>query len=330
MFEKIKKIDTHVHFRDWEQAYKETIRGGLEKAATQGIIAVGDMPNTKPLILWEENVRERLKLAAKEKSLVRYFLWLGLTSKRDQIEEAVRLEREIPQVIGFKLYAGPTTGDLCVTDEREQEKVYEILSELDYKGVLAVHCEKEKELKPELWNPEEPWTYGLSRPPKAEIVGTKEQIKFARKTNFPGHLHICHISLSETLEIVKKAREEGLNISGEITPHHFLLSEDKMREKNGLRWKVNPPLRKPVEQEELKRVVMLLIQEGIDWLWIATDYAAHTSEEKVKSNGPSGIADYSLYSQLLNWFKEKGLSSLEIERLTFHNIVKIFGEKFKF
>jgi len=76
--------------------------------------------------------------------------------------------------------------------------------------------------------------------------------------------------------------------------------------------------------------VMRLIQKGVDWFWIATDYAPHTLEEKLRSDGPSGIADYSLYSQLLDWFKEKGLSSLEIERLTFHNIVKTFGEKFKF
>ena len=109
-----------------------------------------------------------------------------------------------------------------------------------------------------------------------------------------------------------------------------MFNEDKIRDKNGLFWKVNPPLRKPAEQEELKKMVMHLIQEGIDWLWIATDYAPHTLEEKLKPDGPSGIADYSLYDQLLNWFKEEGLSPLEIERLTFHNIVKIFGKKFKF
>ena len=219
---------------------------------------------------------------------------------------------------------------MCVADEKEQEKVYKILSELEYNGVLAVHCEKEKELKPELWNPEKPWTYGLSRPPKAEIVGVREQIKFARKTDFQGHLHICHISLPETLEIVKKARGEGFNISGEITPHHFFLNENKMKEKNGLRWKVNPPLRTLVKQERFKKMVMCLIREGIDWLWIATDYAPHTLEEKLKPDGPSGIAAYSLYAHFLHYLTEKGLSKFELERLTFHNIVKTFGEKFKF
>ena len=329
MFEKIKKIDTHVHFRDWSEDYKETIRGGSEKAAAQGIIAVGDMPNTKPPILWEEIVRERLELAAKERPLVKYFLWVGLTSKKNQIEEAVRVERKIPQVIGLKFYAGPTTGGLGTADEEEQKKIYDILSELNYRGVLAVHCEKKKELKPELWNPEKPWTHGEARPLRAEIEAVKDQIQFAKRANFRGNLHVCHASCQETLKMVLRAKLDGLRTSCEITPHHLLLTEKQMREREGLRFKVNPPLRKTETVKGLRKIFLDLSKRGEKWLWIATDYAPHTLEEKLGPNSPSGIADYSLYGQLLDWLKEKGLSPFEIERLTFHNIVKTFGEKFK-
>lgn len=329
MSEKIKKIDTHVHFRDWREAYKETIRGGSEKAATQGIIAVGDMPNTKPSMLREENVRERLELAAEENPLVKYFLWVGLTSKRSQIEEAVRLVRKIPQVIGLKLYAGPTTGGLGVTDEEEQKKIYKILAELGYQGVLAVHCEKITELKPELWNPEKPWTYGKARPIKVEIESVKDQIRFSQISNFKGHLHICHTSCWTTLNLVQEARKNGLEISCEITPHHALLSDWEMKKPDGLRFKVNPPLRPPITVKKLRSALVYLAKRRVNWLWIATDFAPHTLEEKLKPDGLSGIADYSLYGQLLNWLSNEGLSPSEIERLTFHNIVKAFGEKFK-
>jgi len=329
MFEKIKKIDAHVHYRDWDEAYKETIRGGSEKAATQGIMAVGDMPNTKPSILWEDNVRERLKLAIQEKPLVKYFLWVGLTSRKDQIKEAVRLVKEIPQVIGLKLYAGPTTGELGVFDEREQEKIYRILADLKYQGVLAAHCEKKTELKTELWNPDKPWTYGKARPIKAEVEAVKSQIRLARISNFRGHLHICHASCRRTLNLVQMARKNGLQISCEVTPHHALLSEEEMKKPDGLKFKVNPPLRPLMIVEELRLALIRLAKRKVNWLWIATDYAPHTVDEKLKPDGPSGIADYSLYGQLLNWLREKGLSPGEIEQLTFHNIVKTFGEKFK-
>jgi dihydroorotase len=184
-------------------------------------------------------------------------------------------------------------------------------------------------LKPELWNSKEPWTYGLSRPPEAEMEAVKDQIRFIKGTGFQGHVHICHVSLPETIRIIKEAREQGLNISCEITPHHALLNEDKMREKDGLMYKVNPPLRKPGYQKKLKEMLISLIQEGVDWLWISTDYAPHTGEEKMKPDGPSGIADYSLYIQLLNNLMEKVLVPKMIEKFTYHNILKAFLPEFK-
>ncbi|MGB2762303.1 MAG: hypothetical protein WBC21_02040 [Minisyncoccales bacterium] len=333
----IKCIDTHVHFRDWEEDYKETIRGGSEKAAKQRIIAVGDMPNTIPPILLRKSAIRRLETAVKEKPLVKYFLWIGMIPNRDQIEEAVKAVREIPEVLGIKLYAGPTTNALGVNSERKQKMIYQALTaDLDYQGVLAVHCEKQKELRPKLWDPKIPWSHNLARPPKAEIESVKDQIKFAKETNFSGHLHICHISQPETLSIVQQARENGLDISGEVTPHHLLLSELNMVELNrmyarneGLMLKVNPPLSTLPAVEELREKVIQLVQKEVDWLWLATDYAPHTLKEKLKPQYLSGIADFSLYGQILTRLNEEGLSWEQIERLTYHNIIKAFGEKFK-
>jgi len=324
-----KRKDCHVHFRDGEEALKQTIRGGSEQAAAQGIIAVGDMPNTKPPILWKEDVILRLRLAEKEKPLVKYFLWIGLTSYEEQIKEAIRVEREITQVIGLKLYAGQSTGELGVTDANDQKKIYEILSGMDYQGVLAVHCEKEKKLKPKLWNPEKPWTHGDARPILAETEAVKDQIRFAKAVDFKGNLHICHASCKETIKIVSEARKAGLRVSCEITPHHILLTDVRMRGRDGLRFKVNPPLRGKETVEGLREIFLILSRKDAEYIFISTDYAPHTLGEKLNPRiAPSGIADYSLYSKLLTWLKERGLSDLQIDRLTFDNITKTFGGKF--
>lgn len=320
------KIDTHVHFRDGKEAYKQTIRGSSEEAVAQGITAVGDMPNTNPPILWEEDVIKRLELAEAEKPLVQYFLWVGLTSEEDQIKEAVRIVREIPQVVGLKLYAGPTTGSLNVAQEEEQKKVYRTLSILNFQGVLAVHCEKSSELRPDLWNPGEPWTHEQARPLSAEIKAVEDQINFAQIFGFRGNLHICHASCSETIDLVSRARMEGLNTSCEITPHHLLLTERETRKPIGSRFKVNPPLRNAKVVRDLQR--NFLKRRSVGWIWIATDYAPHTLEEKLKRDAPSGIADYLLYCKLLNWLEGKGSSRLQLERLTSRNIIEAFGGKF--
>jgi dihydroorotase len=326
---KVKKIDTHVHFRDDEESHKETIRGGSEKAAAQGIMAVCDMPNTKKPILWEEDVVKRLKLAEEEKSLVKYFLWIGITTENDQIEEAVRMVRTFPQVVGIKLYAGESTGNLGVIEEKDQEKIYRDLSKLGYKGVLAVHCEKEKELKRDLWDPKKPWTHGEVRPIRAETRAVRDQVKLSYLTDFKGYLHICHASCRETVEIVRQTRIHGLRVSFEITPHHFLLDERQLRRPEGLVYKVNPPLRKPETVEMLKEIILYLAKKETDTFWIATDFAPHTLEEKFKFPYPSGISDYALYGRLLDSLSVEGLSRAEIERLTFGNIVRTFGKKFE-
>ena len=88
-------IDCHVHLRDFNEKYKETIKHGLEVALDSGVDAVCDMPNTNPPILNEGTVKERISLAknsgVKE---VSYYLYIGLTSNREQVKHAIDLARE--------------------------------------------------------------------------------------------------------------------------------------------------------------------------------------------------------------------------------------------
>jgi dihydroorotase len=315
------KIDPHVHFRDQKEAYKETISHGLDLAKNQGVKIVFDMPNTKPPLLGERELKERLKLVPQNEK-GRYFLYLGVTPKEKQIEEAVFCYQKYKEVIGFKMYAGESVGGLGIVSVEDQERVYRILSKLNYQGVIAVHCEKEKYLRKNLFNPKNPISHFYSRPKEAEIEAIKDQIKLVKKTNFNGHLHIVHISTAESAEIINKARKEIL-ISGAVTPHHILWTKDKLKEKNGLLYKTNPPLR---EREEVEKLREFLKEGKIDW--IETDHAPHQIGEKLFPPYLSGFPSLYIYKEFVEKFlPQLGLSHKQIKELTFENIYKVFKNK---
>lgn len=319
----MKYIDPHVHCRDGKEAYKTNIREVSEIAKSQGIVAIFDMPNTDPPILIEKDVIERLKLAQERQPVVKYFLYVGLTSDEKQIKEAVELVRKYPEVVGLKLYT-VRAGKLGVSRETEQKKIYRILVKLNYQGVLAVHCEKENRFKPKLWNPNEPWTHSLVWPPEAEIESVEDQIKFAKKARFKGHLHICHISCPESVELIWEVKKE-LKITCGVTPHHILFSEDLLREsQNGLLYKVNPPLR---NQERRKMLLEYLKQGKIDIY--ESDHAPHAWEEKLNPPHLSGVTSLCLYRGGLVWLNQQGVIWPDIEKLTYWNIKKAFGEKLR-
>lgn len=309
----MKQIDPHVHCRDGREEYKINIRRVAETFKELGFAAIFDMPNTKPPILREKDVIDRLKLARKRKPVVKYFLYVGLTSDEKQIREAVEVVQKYPEVVGLKLY-------------KPEEEIYQILAKLGYQGVLAVHCEKESLFKPELFNPENPLqTHNLARPPEAEIESVKDQIIFVIKAGFKGHLHICHISCPESADLAF-GMEKELNITSGITPHHALLSiqSPEIQGKNSLLYKVNPPLR---DRKTVKEIQEKLLLKKIDW--IETDFAPHTLEEKLNPPYLSGIASPRLYQELLTWLSQQGMSQKNIENLTYWNIKRVFGQKLK-
>lgn len=311
-------IDPHVHCRDDSQAYKETIKHVLELAKDQGVEKIFDMPNTDPPILWEKNVIKRLKLVPKDEK-DRYFLYVGATRGEKQLEEAVNLWENYEEVVGIKLYAGETTGNLAITNEEDQREIYRILTELNYTGVLVAHCEKKKYLKTPLWNPKYPFSHSYARPPKAEIESVKDQIKFAEETGFNGNLHICHVSCPESVELVNEAKEK-MKITCGITPHHILWDNEMLKRPDGLLYKMNPPLRNKEHVDKLKEY---LKEDWIDW--IETDHAPHAIGEKLHKNYPSGYPSLYLYKDFVeNFLPNIGLSDSQIENLTYKNIVKTF------
>lgn len=315
----MKRIDPHVHFRDEEQNYKETIKHGLSLAEEQGVSYVFDMPNIANPIITEEDVKRRLNLVPETKK-DKYFLYIGGTKDEEQLKNAINIVNNYKQVIGIKIFAGKSTGDLATIEEESQKKIYKTLAENDYRGVLAVHCEKESYMKDE-FNPQNPITHATSRPREAEIESIKDQINFAKEVGFKGNLHIVHVSCKDSLSLIKEAKNE-MNITCAATPHHILWDETKLDSDHGLLYKMNPPLRK---KEDVEAVRQALKDGTIDW--IETDHAPHAIGEKLYSGHPSGFPSLYLYKYLVEEF----LPSLEIDEsriqdLTYNNIIKAFGD----
>ena len=207
-------IDVHVHFRDFEESYKETIESGSLSALYGGICLVVDQPNTKPPIVDEKIYAERLRRA--EKSIyIDYALNLGLT------EDNYYRISEI-----LKSTSAPAIGEVFLQHKTMQVS-YETLKVVRGKvdALITIHAEDPSLI------PEE-----SVRPKEAEIVAVRRCIEF-------GDFYFCHISTPEALEIIS-----GSKSFVEVTPHHLLLSTGKIEFE-----RVNPPLRSEMDRLKLLR-----------------------------------------------------------------------------
>ncbi len=315
-------IDPHVHLRDWLLSQKETIEHGAELAAEAGFSALFDMPNTNPPLTSEENILFRFKLAEQTlqkigKSIF-YGIYGGITSDISQIEKSVSLYNEyFPKIVGFKMFAGHSTGNMGITDKKSQQSVYSALAKLNYRGVLAIHCEKDALIHDSIFNIKKPETHSLARPPAAEVESIKDQIELAHKEHFCGTVHICHISTAEGIKIVNTAKKNGLKISCGATPHHALLNTEDYAEL-GVFAKMNPPLR---DEADRQAVFDALLSGGIDW--IESDHAPHTLEDK--QNGASGIPGFAGFLLLIQKLRESGCPEKRLAELCGGNVNKVFS-----
>lgn len=315
-------IDPHVHLRDWQQSNKETICHGLKIADEVGLDAVFEMPNTDPSIIDKKTVMARIKLADSCNVDIFHGLYVGLTIHKKQITEAVKLHKNLfPRVVGFKLYAGPSTGPLTIKDFGHQKFVFRTLKKLNYKGVVAVHCEDETLFKPEKWNPQIPVTHSEARPPEAEISSVKQILKIVRDSKFNGSVHFCHVSVPESVSEIEKAKEQDqVRTSCGITFHHALLHKQLMEKTNGVLLKVNPPLR---DEKIQKEMFQMLLDKKIDV--IETDHAPHQLVDKLREPYSSGIPALPFYPKFIKILKENGMSNKEIDDITHNNTNRIFN-----
>ena len=314
-------IDPHVHCRDGLQSYKETIPHVFKLADEQGVSVIFDMPNTDPPILTEADVDARLKLVPAQ-ALDRYRLYLGVTTDENQLRQAAALASARPEIAGLKLYAGRSVGNLAVENEYAQKRIYQILADAAFEGVLAVHCEKLRNPDHNTFDPARPYTHCLERPPESETEAVQDQIAFAVETGFRGTLHIAHVSVPGSVAVVKKARQ-SIKITCGVTHHHLLWNSTRLKNAEGLIYKTNPPLRDSADNIELRTH---LKNGDIDW--IESDHAPHALTEKLFPPYLSGFPSIMLYNTLIKevlpmW----GIDANRIRALTCDNIRNTFTER---
>ncbi len=257
-------IDLHVHLRDMDQAYKETIVSGTKAARKGGVTTVFTMPNTQPALDCREAIeryQELIKDARVETHIVGAITKGLSSSELSDIDEYKDLGITMISDDGFD-----------IDDEALLESAYEKAKENDL--ILVTHPEvkeigkggviNEGKVSKELGVP--------GQPNEKEWKAVERGIKLALKTG--ARAHMTHISTKESVDLVRQAKKESNLITCDVTPHHFSLTEDEVLRVGSLA-KVNPPLR----TEEDRLALIEAIKDGtIDC--IVTDHAPHAEAEK--------------------------------------------------
>jgi len=257
--------DVHVHLREPGFSYKETIATGTAACARGGYTDVCSMPNLKPVPDCIDNLREQLAIIDQD-ALIRVHPY-GAITVGEKGEQMADLDDLAPYVVGFSDDGrGVQDGETMLSAMRKAATLNKI---------IAAHCEDNSLLKGGYIHAGE---YAKKHGHKG-IVSESEWGPIARDIDLIRQsgcsYHVCHVSTAESVEIIRRAKESGVDITCETAPHYLVMSDKDLQE--DARFKMNPPLR-----SEADRIALIQgIQDGtIDM--IATDHAPHSLEEKSK------------------------------------------------
>lgn len=288
--------DVHVHLREPGFSYKETIESGTCAAARGGYSDISAMPNVNPVP--DSLLNLSCELEAIKKSAGINVHPYGSITKREEGQELSDMEEMAPHVIAFSDDGRGVQSEAVMKEALLRAKALG--------KIIASHCEVNSLLKGGYIHDGE---YAKAHSHKgisseSEWSQVERDVFLAEKTG--AGLHICHISTFESAEIIRRAKQRGVNVTCETAPHYLLLDDADIKEDGA--WKMNPPLRSRRDRDALTEAVA---DGTIDM--IATDHAPHSQEEKSKglkmsAFGISGIetAFPLLYTYLV---KEKIISA---------------------
>ncbi|MGH9244251.1 MAG: dihydroorotase [Acidimicrobiales bacterium] len=257
-------VDLHAHLRQPGREESETVETGSRAAARGGYTAVVAMPNTEPAIDSAGIVREVQELA--RAALCDVWPAGAMTVGRAGARLAPMAEMA---ALGVRLFTDDGNG---VQDARLMRRALEYATGLGV--VLAQHCEDEA-LAVGGHMHEGAWSSRLGvpgQPAEAEELMVMRDIALARLTG--GRVHFQHLSTAGSTAMVRAAKGGGLPVTAEATPHHFTLTDECCASYDPV-FKVNPPLRSPLDVEAVK---VALADGTLDA--IATDHAPHQQELK--------------------------------------------------
>lgn len=289
--------DVHVHLREPGFSYKETVKSGTMASAHGGYTAVCSMPNLNPVPDSKENLKIQLDIIEKDACINVYPY--GSITVGQLGEKLSDLEGMAENVIAFS-----DDGRGVQSDEMMERAM---LKAKQLGKMIVAHCEVNDLLKGGyIHDGEYAKAHGhrgiCSESEWAQIA---RDIELVKKTGCS--YHVCHISTKESVDIIRKAKAEGVDITCETGPHYLVLSDKDLQEDG--RFKMNPPLR----SDKDRLALIEGIKDGtIDM--IATDHAPHSSEEKGKGLEKSAMGIVGIETAFPVLYTElvlKGVISLE-------------------
>jgi dihydroorotase len=271
-------VDIHVHLREPGQGYKETIASGTAAAAAGGFTSVAAMPNTTPVNDSPEITR--WMQAPERGAVVRVFPIAAATrgSKGEALNDYAALK---------------SAGAVAVSDDGrpilKDNVMHEALAAAARIGLTVIqHAEDTRLTQGASMNlGATSFKLGLrGMPAEAESAMVERDIRLVsdlRDTR--AHLHVAHTSTAAALAAVRQARRNGLRVTCEVAPHHFLLTEEHVGSYN-TNAKMNPPLRSAADRDAMIEAILDGVVDAI-----ATDHAPHAVHEKEVEfeNAPNGI-----------------------------------------
>jgi len=289
--------DVHVHFREPGFSYKETIASGSNAAAHGGYTAVCTMPNLNPVPDCEAALNEQLDLIKKSGSINIYpYAAITVGQKGESLSNMEALSKN---AIAFSDDGRGVQNDALM--EAAMKKAKELGK------MIVAHCEVNDLLfggyihKGEY--AKEHNHRGICS--ESEFLQIARDIELVKKTGCA--YHVCHISAKESVDIIRKAKAQGVDITCETAPHYLVLDDSDLKEEG--RFKMNPPLR----SAEDKKALIEGIKDGtIDM--IATDHAPHSAEEKSKGLEKSAFGIVGLetaFSVVYTHLVKTGIITLE-------------------
>ena len=264
--------DVHVHFREPGFSYKETIASGSRSAARGGYTDVCTMPNLNPVPDTPEHLREQLDIIARD-AVIGVHPY-GAITLNEQGEQMVDMAALAPEVCAF------SDDGRGVQSAEMMRAAMETAKKLG--KIIAAHCEVNELVRGGVIHDGD---YARAHGHKgicseSEWAQIERDIGLARETGCA--YHVCHISTKEGVELIRKAKAEGVNITCETGPHYLVFCDEDLQEDG--RFKMNPPLRSRSDRDAL---IQGIADGTIDM--ISTDHAPHSAEEKSRGLDKSAM-----------------------------------------
>ena len=255
--------DVHVHFREPGFCYKEDMETGSKAAAAGGYTAVCTMPNLNPVPDSAEHLAVQLG-AIRDKACIHVYPY-GAITVAELGREMADLEGMAKDVIAFS-----DDGKGVQSEDMMREAMVRAKA---LGKMIVAHCEVNDLLEGGYIHKGD---YALAHGHRgicseSEWKQIERDIQLVRETGCS--YHVCHISTKESVELIRKAKAEGLDVTCEVGPHYLVLDDGDLQEEG--RFKMNPPLRGKADREAL---LQGLLDGTIDM--VATDHAPHSAEEK--------------------------------------------------